>query len=92
MFGHSAMAVDPTLSSITTKQKSSRELVQDALDANKRLQQSLIQRAEQLEADLKEADSLLVSQRSIILGISSPNIGPQGRKLPMQMIFKMTLS
>ena len=49
---------DPT-SSITTKK--SRELVQDALDANKRLQQILTQRAEQLEADLEEADSLLVS-------------------------------
>ena len=47
-------------SSITTK-KSSQELVQDALDANKRLQQILTHHAEQLEADLKEADSLLVS-------------------------------
>jgi hypothetical protein len=49
-------AADPT-SSITT----SREFVQDALDANKRLQQFLTQRAVQLEADLKEADNLLVS-------------------------------
>lgn len=46
-------------SSITTK-KSSKEFVQDALDSNKRLQQILTHRAEQLEADLKEVDSLLV--------------------------------
>ena len=52
---------DPSPSSITTRRKSSKELVQDALDANKRLQQILTHRAEQLEADLKEANSLLVS-------------------------------
>lgn len=48
-------------SSITTRKKISKELLQDALDANKRLQQILTHRAEQLEADLKEVDSLLVS-------------------------------
>lgn len=48
-------------SSITTRKKSDKELVQDALDGNKRLQQIFTHRAEQLEADLKEADSLLVS-------------------------------
>ena len=48
-------------SSIATRKKTSKELVQDALDANKRLQQILTHRAEQLEADLKEANSLLVS-------------------------------
>ena len=51
---------DPS-SSLSKRKKSSKELVQDALDANKRLQQILTHRAEQLEADLKEADILLVS-------------------------------
>ena len=55
-------------SSIT---KSSKELVQDALDANKRLQQILTHRAEQLEADLKEADSLLVSVPSFFIMLFS---------------------
>ena len=61
-------AVDPisssSPSSTTTKTISSKNLVQAALDANKRLQQILTQRAEQLEADLKEVDSLLVSVQS----------------------------
>lgn len=41
--------------------KSTKQLAQDALDANKKLQHVLTQRAQQLEADLKEADDLLVS-------------------------------
>ena len=49
------------MTSDSTKKKSSRELVQDALDANKKLQKVLTERAGQLEADLKEVDSLLVS-------------------------------
>ena len=52
---------DPSSLSSPSRKKSSKELVQDALDANKILQQILTHRAEQLEADLKEADSLLVS-------------------------------
>lgn len=58
-----------TSSNTTTRTKSSRELVQDALDANKKLQKILTRRAEQLEADLKEADDLLVSVQSFF-GIS----------------------
>ena len=41
--------------------KSTKQLAQDALDANKVLQSILTQRAQQLEADLKEVDELLVS-------------------------------
>ena len=37
----------------------SKSLIQDALEANKHLQHILIQRAEQLESKLKEADQLL---------------------------------
>ncbi|KAF9485406.1 hypothetical protein BDN70DRAFT_639030 [Pholiota conissans] len=39
----------------------SKALIQNALQANKQLQQSLIQRAEELEAKLKEADELLAA-------------------------------
>ncbi|KIM45842.1 hypothetical protein M413DRAFT_440894 [Hebeloma cylindrosporum] len=41
--------------------KSAKQLAQDALDANKKVQHVLAQRAQQLEADLKEADDLLVA-------------------------------
>ena len=72
-------------SCITTKEKSSRELVQDALDANKKLQRILTQRAEQLEADLKEADNLLVSVRILWNTIPS-NIDSQDRMLQLQIL------
>ncbi|KAF8803849.1 hypothetical protein BYT27DRAFT_7108914, partial [Phlegmacium glaucopus] len=48
-----------TSTTVADTRNFSRELVKEALDANKRLQQILTQRAEELEADLKEADSLL---------------------------------
>jgi len=44
-----------------SEMKSTKQLAQDALDANKVLQSILTQRAQQLEADLKEVDELLVS-------------------------------
>lgn len=47
-------------SSTSGNNSSSKSLVQDALEANKRLQLILAQRAEQLEAKLKEVDQLLV--------------------------------
>lgn len=43
----------------------SKSLIQDALEANKHLQRILIQRAEQLEAKLKEADQLLARTFSL---------------------------
>lgn len=46
---------------LASEMKSTKQLAQDALDANKILQHFLTQRAQQLEADLKEADDLLVS-------------------------------
>lgn len=59
--------------------------MQDALDANKRLQQILTQRAEQLEANLKEVDSLLVSVPTHAI---SADIDPQHRMLRTQVIFE----
>ncbi|KDR83378.1 hypothetical protein GALMADRAFT_205382 [Galerina marginata CBS 339.88] len=58
MFG----IVDSAMHIITRddpRSKCPKKLIQDALDANKRLQQSLTDRAEQLEAELKEADERL---------------------------------
>jgi hypothetical protein len=46
---------------LTREMKSAKQLAQGALDANKKLQFALTQRAEQLEIELKEADNLLVS-------------------------------
>jgi hypothetical protein len=46
---------------LASEMKSTKQLALDALDANKILQHLLTQRAQQLEADLKEADDLLVS-------------------------------
>lgn len=58
--------------------------MQAALDANKRLQQFLSQRAEQLETELNEAENLLlVSVQSFFFGISFSNIDSQDRMLRM---------
>jgi len=51
---------------VTGEMKSAKQLAQDALDTNKKLQHALTERAKQLENELKEVDNLLVSAFSEI--------------------------
>ncbi|KAF8974614.1 hypothetical protein BDZ97DRAFT_38184 [Flammula alnicola] len=53
--------LSPRASITTSEIKTTKSMAKDALEANKRLQQILTQRAERLEAELKEADQLLTA-------------------------------